>query len=128
MKIIELPNNEKPFLFAGTHVYTKYATCATVEITNKYGLRNYIRLVVFVLPPTPIPYLLGVKIARDLSFYLYLIEHDRSHLIIHKLKFLHQLVVKSHEWLKFKPCNQNTDQCLYWSYYSIIQSRIMPIQ
>lgn len=52
-------------------------------------MSHYIQQVVFLLPLTFIPYLLGLKTARELSFHIAPREDDRSHLIIHKLKSLH---------------------------------------
>ena len=121
---ITLPNDIRPFRFAGQPVRPLHASCLVCEITSISGKVYIFRQVVFVLPPTPIPFLVGLQTARKLAFNINLRENDASHLTITKWNDEFNLIVNSHLWLKFKPLNQDPGDKICWS--KMISETIKP--
>lgn len=52
-----LPPDLKPFRFAGYHLRPMYAACLICEVTLLENMKYLFRQVVFVLAPTPVPFL-----------------------------------------------------------------------
>ena len=112
---IPLPESVKPFRFAGQHVKPLYAACLVAEVTDIHGKPYIFRQVAFVLPPTPIPFLIGLQTSRTLAFDIHLREGNNSHLTITRWNATFPLVVHSHSWLEFKPLNKDPQQKTNWA-------------
>ena len=106
----------RPFRFAGHPIHAIYAVCLIAELTNSSGNVHLFRQVAFVLPPTPIPFLVGLQIQRTLSFDLCPRRNTDSHLKINALKSIHQLMVNSHVWLPFKTVNNEVERGFDWDH------------
>ena len=109
IKIILLPPDMRPFRFAGHPIHTMYAVCLIAELTDSSGKVHLFRQVTFVLPDTPIPFLVGLQIKGTLSFDLCLRVNTDSHLKINAWNSIHQLMVNSHVWLPFRTVNTEAE-------------------
>ena len=91
-----------------------YAVCVIAKIEDIYGNPFFIRHVVFVLPANPIPFLLGLQTARNLAFDILLREENGSHVKINHFGALHKVIVNSHVWIRFEPCNTDPNPKFNW--------------
>jgi len=114
IKILSLPQNVKPFRFAGTSVPALHAACLIGKVTNTRGNTHILRQVVFVLPPTPIPFLVGLQTSRSHSFDICLRQGNSSHLKVNKWNNVFPLVINSHVWVNFEPCNRDPNPNFNW--------------
>ena len=102
-----LPVTTKPFRFAGHPVLPKHIACLIAKVTDINGNTHLLRQVVFILPSTPIPFLLGLQTHRSLGFDLCLRVQNGSHLRVNSWNTIIPLSVSSHLWLKFQPVNSD---------------------
>ena len=82
IQTIQLPSSFHPFRFAGQRVKALYAACLACTMTDMTGKQHVLHQVAFILPPTPIPFLVGLQTARQLAFDIKLREANKSHLRI----------------------------------------------
>ncbi|MEM1282625.1 MAG: hypothetical protein AAGG81_03645 [Chlamydiota bacterium] len=111
---VALPPNFRPFRFAGNPIKALKLSCLVAEITSMDGKRHIFRQAVFVLPPTPIPFLIGLQIARKLAFNINLRENNGSHLNVTTWNTNFHLVVNSHIWIQFTPLNKDPETNVSW--------------
>lgn len=114
-KNITLPPDFRPFRFSGQAVQDFHASCLFFALTNMNGKKFYFRKVVFVLPKTPIPFLVGLHTARKLAFNLNFREGNGSHLYVTYWNAKFYLIINSHPWLQFKPLSRDPEEKTNWS-------------
>lgn len=103
---VDLPLNTPPFRFAGHPVRTLYGVKLAASIFDITGKRHILKIFVYVLPSTPIPFLFGLTDQRRLAFDICLREKHASHLRLTTFDAVFPLMVTSHVWLRFEPLHQ----------------------
>ena len=112
---IPLPNSIRPFRFAGQQVKPLYLACLVCLITDIKGKQHVFRQAAFVLPSTPIPFLVGLPTQRQLAFNINLREQNNSHLVITQWNATFPIIVNSHAWLNFEPLKKDPHPDTKWT-------------
>lgn len=105
----------KPFRFAGTAIRATHIAYLIARLTDTTGKSFLFRQVVFVLPPTPIPFLTGLDIARHLALNINIRDGNGSHILVSQWHATFPIVVQSHLWLPFEPVNDEVDPNFNWT-------------
>lgn len=93
LKKIDLPSNMSPFRFAGHPIYALYGVQLAASIADIQGQTHSRKLFVYVLPPTPSSFLLGLTDQRRLGFDISLTENHSSYLRVSSWDTVFPLVV-----------------------------------
>lgn len=97
-----VPRNSRPFRFAGQDVHATHITYLIAKLYNNSGQAHHFCQVVFVPPSTPIPFLVGLEIARNMALNISVREGDGSHIHVTKWNTTFSITVHSHLWLPFE--------------------------
>ena len=65
IQTIQLPDHVQPFRFAGNSISAKFGVCLIAKVRDIKGNQYFLRMFVFALPDTPIPFLVGLQTQRS---------------------------------------------------------------
>lgn len=86
LKKIALGPGTKPFSFAGHPVQPLYAALLAARVRDVRGHIFFLKICAHILPPTPIPFLLGLVDQRSLGFDICLRKANATYLTINDKK------------------------------------------
>eukprot|EP00737_Agarophyton_chilense_P005530 gb/GEZJ01008555.1/.p1 GENE.gb/GEZJ01008555.1/~~gb/GEZJ01008555.1/.p1 ORF type:complete len:146 (+),score=3.92 gb/GEZJ01008555.1/:60-497(+) len=95
IKQLQLPDHIRSFRFAGTHVHALQAVCPSAEVANIVRKQFALRQTVFLLPPLPVTFLVGLQAQRSHLLDVSLRPGISSHLKINSWNSIHQVTVRS---------------------------------
>lgn len=110
-----VPINSKSFGSAEQKVYALSVVNLGSKLRHHGGISHFLRQVLIVLPPVPIPFLVGLETGCSLELDVKLKERNGSHLIVSKWKASFPLSVFSHLWLAFESLSTEIDLNFDWS-------------
>lgn len=93
---ILLPESTLPFRFAGQNAKPLFVSCIFCEVNGIYSKPFIFHHVAFVLPTTPIPFLIGLRTACTIAFNINISESNNSHLTVPKWNETFPLILQSH--------------------------------
>lgn len=121
---MELSTSTPPFRFAGHPVCALNGVQLIASITDLQGKTHTLKLFSYVLPPTLVPFLLGLADRFRLSFDLCFRDRSVGHLRIYAWKKTFPLTVKTKVWLKLSLTLQDSLETRDWQ--EIIVISILP--
>lgn len=114
IKRIPLTPDMLPFRFAGHPIHAMYAVCPIAELTDCSDNVHQFKQDTYLLPPTPISFLVGLQLQLTLSFDHCLRTNTDSHLKLNAWNSINQLMVNSHFWLPLRAVNTEVEHGFDW--------------
>lgn len=91
-----LPDHINPFRFADYPMEAIYGACIVASVHNIQGHPHYFKSFTFVIPPTPIPFLVALKDQQRFGFNIFLRGGNDSHWKITTRHETFPLTITSH--------------------------------
>lgn len=114
LKKFQLSTNTPPFRFAGRPICALYGVQLAATITDIKGRPRTLKLFSYVLPSTPISFLVRIVDQRRLCFDICLSEGHSSRLKISAWQKSFPITITSHVWIHFTPTHKFSGSSREW--------------